>query len=118
MLGSAHAFTHFAGQIAARVGADTFVADYRLAPEHPFPGFILVKAGDRVKRGQVIARIGDSGSSFEPHLHFEITTSNSSLRGEGLPYAFDGYTETTKGGAIQKRMRELPMDGTLVTFGN
>jgi epsilon-lactone hydrolase len=40
MLGSAQATTNFAGQIAARVGADTFVADYQLAPEHPFPAAI------------------------------------------------------------------------------
>src|SRR4051812_39860854 len=31
-LGSAQAFTSFVGQIAARVGADAFVPDYRLAP--------------------------------------------------------------------------------------
>jgi murein DD-endopeptidase MepM/ murein hydrolase activator NlpD len=85
---------------------------------HLKPGSILVKEGDRVKRGQIIARIGDTGSSFEPHLHFEITTSNSALRGEGVPYALDGYTETTKDGAIEKRMHELPLDGTLVTFSN
>ncbi|QKC85300.1 alpha/beta hydrolase [Mesorhizobium sp. NZP2077] len=40
VLGSAEALTHFAGQIAARVGADTFVPDYRLAPEQPFPAAI------------------------------------------------------------------------------
>ncbi len=40
VLGSAKAMTNFAGQIAARTGADTFVADYRLAPEHAFPAAI------------------------------------------------------------------------------
>ena len=40
VLGSAQALTHFAGQIAARAGADAFVPDYRLAPEHQFPAAI------------------------------------------------------------------------------
>jgi len=85
---------------------------------HLKPGSLRVKEGDHVRRGQVIGRIGNTGSSFEPHLHFEITTSNSALRGEGVPYALDKYTETTKDGAIEKRTRELPLDGTLVTFSN
>ncbi|WP_437528411.1 alpha/beta hydrolase fold domain-containing protein [Sorangium sp. So ce726] len=37
ILGSARAFRHFAGQLAVRAGISAFVADYRLAPEHPFP---------------------------------------------------------------------------------
>jgi epsilon-lactone hydrolase len=38
ILGSAAAYLNFAGQIAARARAATFFADYRLAPEHRFPG--------------------------------------------------------------------------------
>ena len=35
--GSAGAYRHFTGHIAAASGAAAFVADYRLAPEHPSP---------------------------------------------------------------------------------
>ncbi|WP_158813371.1 alpha/beta hydrolase [Methylocapsa sp. S129] len=40
VLGSAAAFGNFAGQIAARGGADAFLPDYRRAPEHAFPAAI------------------------------------------------------------------------------
>ncbi len=36
-LGSAKAYRHLVGHIAARAGARAFIPDYRLAPEHPFP---------------------------------------------------------------------------------
>jgi monoterpene epsilon-lactone hydrolase len=35
--GSARAFRHLVGHIAARAAARAFIPDYRLAPEHPFP---------------------------------------------------------------------------------
>lgn len=35
-------------------------------------GDILVRNGQRVSRGTVIARVGNSGLSFAPHLHYEV----------------------------------------------
>ena len=34
---------------------------------------VMVKAGDRVKRGQQIAEIGDGSGRFVPHLHFDLS---------------------------------------------
>jgi len=77
-----------------------------------------VKAGDRVRRGQLVARIGGSGDAREPHLHFEVTTSSKLLAGEGVPYLIDRYRcRSASDGSMELRTLELPLGNSVVVFG-
>jgi len=52
-------------------------------------GDILVKQGERVRRGAVIARVGNSGLSFAPHLHYEVH-----FKGKEVDPLFFFFSET------------------------
>jgi murein DD-endopeptidase MepM/ murein hydrolase activator NlpD len=82
---------------------------------HLQPGSVRVKAGDRVKRGQVLGLVGNSGNSTEPHLHFHVTDGASPLGAEGLPYAFPAF-EVRDGKNAGKHAKELPTEDEVVQF--
>lgn len=54
---------------------------------HLIPNSLKVNIGDKVKKGQVIGLLGNSGNSDLPHLHFHLESkSNIFFGGEGMPY--------------------------------
>jgi murein DD-endopeptidase MepM/ murein hydrolase activator NlpD len=99
---------------------------------HLQPGSVQAKAGDHVKRGDVLGKLGHSGNSTAPHLHFHVCTAAEGLECEGVPYVFDRFTGThaTMAGALDDAMDfaerqdrpptpvtgALPGPDTLVTF--
>jgi murein DD-endopeptidase len=58
---------------------------------HLQPGSLEVKRGDRVRRGQPIGLLGNSGNSRAPHLHFQVTDGRSPLGSEGLPWVWERF---------------------------
>jgi len=84
---------------------------------HLQPGTLRVKVGDRVRRGQILAKIGNSGDAREPHLHFEVTDSPIVMVGEGVPYLIDRYRVKSAGDSWETRTQELPMKDMLIDFG-
>jgi murein DD-endopeptidase len=58
---------------------------------HLKPGSLRVKPGDRVRKGQVLGLIGNSGQSDAPHLHFHLISANPPFGGEGLPFVFERF---------------------------
>lgn len=84
---------------------------------HLQPGSLRVNAGERVRRGDIVACVGNSGDSREPHLHFEVTNSRRLLVGEGVPYVIDRYRVQSAEGTWQTRNHELPMRDMTIDFG-
>jgi hypothetical protein len=52
---------------------------------------IRVARGDKVKRGQVLGKLGNTGNTSAPHLHFQLMDGPSALGSNGVPYVVDGF---------------------------
>jgi murein DD-endopeptidase MepM/ murein hydrolase activator NlpD len=72
---------------------------------HLKKGTLRVTKGDRVRLGQELARLGNTGNTSAPHLHLQIMASPSALAADGLPYVFTSFTLA---GAMDKEQWYAP----------
>jgi hypothetical protein len=55
---------------------------------HMQPGSVRVKKGDYVRQGDVLGKLGNSGATTGPHLHYHLMDGPTLLRSDGLPARF------------------------------
>jgi epsilon-lactone hydrolase len=102
--GSAKAYRHLVGHIAARAGARAFIPDYKLAPEHPFPaaiGDVLACYRGLAKRD--VHRIALTGDSAGGNLALVLA---SRVTGEAA-----SFNETLVGVAVLSPVTDLTLSG-------
>lgn len=108
---------------------------------HLQKGTLKVKPGDKVRKGDVIALLGNTGNSNASHMHFHVMDGPSPFASNGLPYVIDSFEYVgqmnmaafdaaddylkppagmtflpAKPGATQPRKGQLPLANAIVHF--
>jgi hypothetical protein len=74
---------------------------------HLAPGSVAVTSGQQVRAGEVLGRVGHTGNSTAPHLHFHLMDSADPLQAAGVPCAFAAYL-VERDGQWQRVERGIP----------
>jgi Peptidase family M23 len=81
---------------------DVFAAFAHLAP-----GSVAVAPGRAVRNGDVLGRVGHTGNSTAPHLHFQLMDSTDLMHARGVPCAFRTY-EVIRNGSWETVENAIP----------
>jgi len=75
---------------------------------HLIPKSLRVSAGAKVRRGQVLGLLGNSGNSDAPHLHFHIHDGPSPFGSEGVPFIFESMQFRGSVASLDKLIADSP----------
>jgi murein DD-endopeptidase MepM/ murein hydrolase activator NlpD len=117
----------YGNYVVLEIGSDTFAHYAHLQKDS-----VTVNVGQRVRSGQVLGRLGNSGNTNAPHLHFHVSDAASFGESEGDPFVIDSFdvmgattaeravTEAAERDAspapARNQRRQLPLDGMIVRF--
>ncbi len=82
---------------------------------HLQTGSVTVSAGQAVNKGEVLGKVGHSGNSTAPHLHFQLMDSSNLLSAKGIPCAFEQY-ESFQDGAWKTVYNGVPSDKDRIRY--
>ena len=74
---------------------------------------VRVDVGDEVTRGAVLGKIGNSGDSGTPHIHYGLQNGKDTLSSEGLPSRFRGF-ELLLGTTVERIENLCPNTGMII----
>ena len=98
-------------------------------------GSVRVRRGQRVRTGDVLGRVGNSGDTGGPHLHFQLSDGPDPVASDGVPYTFARFglvgsvtnveqfltgqapADIQRLDPVAQRRGELPLQSTVVRFG-
>lgn len=126
------------GLVPASIGGNMMVVDIGGGAyafyAHLQRGSLKAKLGDRVRKGQVLGLLGNTGNTDAPHLHFHLMDGISPLYANGLPFVidhfssegvlpadqidpmFDGKAVTVDARHIGEHVNQLPLNNEVVDF--
>jgi murein DD-endopeptidase MepM/ murein hydrolase activator NlpD len=107
------------GLVAASIGGNMMVVDIGGGAyafyAHLQRGSLKANLGDRVKKGQVLGLLGNTGNTDAPHLHFHLMDGTSPLNANGLPFVIDHFTSE---GVLPADQIDPMFAGKAVTLDN
>ena len=74
---------------------------------HLAPGSVAVVQGGPVAPGEIVGRVGHTGNSTAPHLHFQLMDAADPFAANGVPCAFAAYL-VERGSRWERVERGIP----------